>query len=116
MGSKDSQLMAEMGTVTIFPTETVSSSTVCTGCNNRFHCFTREGITVIVRGIRHLFLPDYKNSWTLLVDLPDCKQLSKLFSLAHISATLYTGNRAHVEGKIIESHISQLAELSVVEL
>jgi hypothetical protein len=116
MGSKDSQPMVDMGTATIFPTETVLSSTICTKCNNRFRCSEGDGIPVIVRGIRHLFLPDYENSWTLSVDLPDCKQLNKLFSLARISSTLYTGNRAHVEGKIIESHISQLAELSIVEL
>lgn len=108
--------MTEMGTATIFAADKVLSSTVCTGCSNRFRYFAGDGIPVIVRGIRHLFLPDYKDSWTLLVDLPDCKQSNKLFSLARISASLYTGNRAQIEGKVIESRISQVAELSVVEI
>ena len=105
-----------MGFATIFPLEHLLSSAACANCINKHTCLTGAGITVTVRGIRHLFLPDYKNSWTLSVDLPDCAQLNKLFSLARISASLKTGNRARFEGKVFESRISRFVELSVVEI
>jgi hypothetical protein len=108
--------MTERGTATIYPSETTLSSAVCIACKNRSHCFAGDGINTAVRGISHLFLPDYKNSWTLSVDLPDCKQLDKLLSLNKICADLYTGNRTHIAGRIIENHISELAELNVVEI
>jgi len=108
--------MVNMGFATIFPSDQLLSSAVCASCINNRSCLSGKGITVIVRGIRHLLLPDYKNSWTLGVDLPACAQLNKVFSLARISASLNTGNRARFEGKVFESSISQFAELSVVEI
>lgn len=108
--------MVDMGFATIFPSDQVLLSAACANCNNNHSCLSGKGITVIVRGIRHLFLPDYKNSWTLSVDLPECAQLNKVFSLARISASLNTGNRAKLEGKVFESSISRFAELSVVEI
>jgi hypothetical protein len=105
-----------MGFATIFPSDQLLSSTACANCKNNYLCLSGKGINVIVRGIRHLFLPDYKNSWTLSVDLPECAQSNKVFSLARISASLHTGNQAKFEGKIFESSISRFAELSVVEI
>jgi hypothetical protein len=108
--------MADMGVATIFPSDRVLSTADCANCNNNHSCLSGKGITVIVRGIRHLSLPDYQNSWNLIVDLPECKQPNKLFSMARISALLYTGNRTKVEGKIFEVIITNFTELSVVEI
>jgi hypothetical protein len=106
--------MTEMGTATIF-SPVASQSSMCMTCPNRFQCIAGEGITTTVRNFQHLFVPDYKNSWTLYVDLPDCRQFPSLLNAARISASLYTGNRAQIEGKIVESHISNMAELHVLE-
>lgn len=108
--------MTEMGTATIYPSETTLTYAACTVCKNRSHCLAGDGIDTVVRGFSHLFLPDYKNSWTLLIDLPDCKELDKLLSLTKICADLYTGNKMHIVGKIIEKHILDLVELYVVEI
>jgi len=104
-----------MGKATIFPPSSLPNDS-CKKCNNRYLCSTGNGITLSVRNLTHLFLPDYKNSWTLSVDLPECIQIKRLFSMANISASLYTGNKAQIKGKIIESRISSLAELHVIEL
>ena len=113
--SKDNP-MAEMGRAMIFPSDKSLSLKICGDCKNYLSCSKGKGLTLMVRQIRHLFLPDYKNSWTLTVDLPECKQPRTFFTLARISASLYTANRAQIEGKIIESTITQFAELSVVEI
>jgi hypothetical protein len=106
--------MTEMGTAIIF-SPVASKSSVCMTCSNRFQCIAGEGINTKVRNFQHLFVPDHKNSWTLYVDLPDCRQLPSILSGAQISAELYTGNRAKIVGKIVESRISKLAEIQVIE-
>jgi hypothetical protein len=88
----------------------------CAGCKNQRLCFSGKGIALIVHKIKHLFLLDNKNSWTLMVGVPECRQPDRLFSMVHISAKLYMGNRAQVEGKVIEKNILKCADLSVVEI
>lgn len=107
--------MAEMGIATIYPSTPLLDDT-CLGCSNHQQCFSDNGITVKVNDFEHLYLPDYKNSWTLFTDIPNCKKLSKLFASTDISASLYTGNKVNIKGKIIKSRISSLAELFIVEL
>jgi hypothetical protein len=115
MESKDNP-MTEMGIANIFPPKSAISAKGCKGCGNFSQCWSSKGLEMTVRGIRHLFLPDYKNSWVLVLDLPECKQPERLFSLAKISASLYTGNRARFEGKVFKYNISQSVELHVVEI
>lgn len=105
-----------IGTGTIFPTDKALSNTTCEKCKQRSRCLVGGGIPITVRDVHHLYIPDYKELWTLFVDLPDCKQVNKVFSLARISAHLYTRNKTQIEGKIIENRISQSAEIDVVEI
>lgn len=113
---KNSEPPIEIGSGTIYPAEKILSDKDCAGCKQRSRCLAGEGIPIIVRNFQHLYIPDYKESWTLFVDLPDCKQLNSVFSEAQVSASLFTGIRNKIKGKIIESRISQMAELNVVEI
>lgn len=113
---KDSRQRTVVATGTVFPTDNVLSNKACDKCKKRSRCFADKGIPIIVRYFRHLYIPDYKESWTLFIDFPDCKQLNGVFSEAQVSASLHTGNRKKIKGKIIESRISQIAELNVVKI
>ena len=107
--------MTEMGIATIY-SPVAAKSGMCVTCPNRSCCFAGEGITITVRNFQHLFIPDYKNSWTLFCDLPDCRQLPTYLNQARISASLRTGNRAQIEGRVVESRISSQVELHVYEM
>jgi hypothetical protein len=82
-------IMAEMGKATIFPANENLSLKICCDCNNHSLCSQGKGISLTVHEIQHLFLPDYKNSWTLTVDLPDCRQPRKFFYGTNFSLFTY---------------------------
>ncbi len=106
--------MTAMGTVTMY-SDVAGKSGMCVTCPNRDCCYKGEGITVTVRNFQHLFIPDYKNSWTLFCDLPDCRQLSVFLDGAKFSATLRGGIQTPFSGKIVESRITNIVELHVIE-
>lgn len=106
----------EIGEGVIFPADQVLADKACDGCRQHLRCLAGEGIPITIRDIRHLYVPDYKELWTLFIDLPDCKQVKKAFSQARMTAHLNTGNKRQIEGKIIESRISQPAELDIVDI
>jgi hypothetical protein len=107
--------MARVGIATVYPSANLLDEK-CGNCVNNSRCRSGLGLTLPIRNIQHLFLPDYRDSWWLSIDVPECRHMEKFFSLAKITASLNTGNKKQVLGKVIEKKLGDLAELYVVEM